>query len=161
MSVSDSASASKLASRAVRVRNRCLAVLAARRSLPLPSEEELAALDDGLGLRAAWERWETRHTPPTGVVEIAAAPKRSRVRARWRSPRVMKTAAVLAAGMLGVVVGGMWRQRVGAQGNTAATEVRWLAVNDSVAQSLNARLIEAALRDPRSPVSLSAADLAA
>lgn len=161
MSVSDSASAGKLASRAVRVRNRCLAALAARRSLPVPSAEELTALGDGLGLRAAWEQWETSHTPPTRVVEIGAVPTAAKVRARWRSPRLMKTAAVVAAGMLGVVVGGLWRQRVGAQANAAAAEVRWLAVNDSVTQSLNARLIETVLRDPRSPVSLSAADLAA
>jgi hypothetical protein len=161
MSVNGSGSDAGLSPRATRVRNRCLAVLAARRSLPTPSAQELNAIDGKLGLRAAFEQWEKLHTPPIGVATIApvqSAAVQAR-RMRWRSPRIIKSAAVAAAGLAGLLAGDLWRQRVGAQESIATVEQRWLPVNDSVAASVN-RTILAAMRDRGAGVSLSAADLA-
>jgi hypothetical protein len=159
MSVSGSDNAERLAPRVVRVRNGCLKALAARRSLPTPGDAELTTIDDAVGLRAAWERYEKTHTPPTGTAEVAGSPTRPRV-IRWRSRRVVRDAAVAAAGLLGVVAGGLWRQRIAAQGSAPVAEQQWLAVDDSVVRSMNARLVARSRTDESSTFTLSAADLA-
>jgi len=165
MSANDSASGARPANsarRAVRVRNRCLEILAARRSLPRPTADELSALDDDTGLGVALERWEKLHTPPVGVAEVPPVKVESppNRRTRWRSPGVLKSTAVVTAGLLGVVAGDFWRQRASAQQQTAVAEQRWMPVNDSVVAAINATFVSTATNEARPSVQLSAADIA-
>src|SRR5215211_5330394 len=112
----------KLRPRAVRVRNRCLVALAARRSLPIPSADDLALISDGEALSEAWARWETIHVASSGRL-IVAAPTPVRTRSRWRSSAI-KIGAVAAAGVLGFVVGERFLPRAGAQANGQAVVQR-------------------------------------
>ena len=132
----------KLTPRAVRVRNRCLVALAARRSLPVPSADDLALIGDGEALTAAWARWEATHTPTSAQPRIAApaaVPTRSR-----RRTSALKIGAVAAAGLLGFVVGERFLPPAGAQASDQTVAQRWSKVDDNAAASLNAKLLAVA-----------------
>ena len=158
MSASVSASVERLSPRALRVRNRCLAVLAARRSLPIPREQDFASLSDDVTLEEAWSRWKKMHeltAPLPRGFELPARP-----RSRWRTPLAYKTAGVIVAGVLGFVIG----RRVlvpaaDAQSSAGLVVQPWLAVTDSIASAVNQSLYHA--RDARGPLDISAADAAA
>jgi hypothetical protein len=139
MSASDSSRRERLSPRAVRVRNRCLAALAARRSLPTPTDADIAAIGDDVRLSEAWAQWQTARTPKSPVE--AAAPSAKRVPTKWR-PRMIKISAVAAAAMLGFVVGDRWIPRAAAQSGDIAAEIAWLPVTDSVVTALKAKPVE-------------------
>jgi hypothetical protein len=157
MSASGSANNRRLSPRAIRVRNRCLAALAARRALPIPTQAEAAAIGDDVQLEEAWAQWQSGHTPPTGIVEIAKAPVKRPV-TKWRS-RMVKTSALAAAAALGFIVGDRWLPGAAAQsGDVLATKV-WSPITDSVVAALDEKLTNAsAVSDPK--LTLTAADLA-
>jgi hypothetical protein len=157
MSANVRSSRGRLSARTVRVRNRCLAALAARRSLPIPTDAELAALGDDVALSDAWTQWHTSHTPPKGTVEVTP-PATKRAPTKWR-PRLAKLTAIAAAGLLGFIVGERWLPGAGAQAGDLAAEKQWLPVTDSVVTSLNAKL-RAATNDGSARLTLSAADIA-
>jgi len=158
MSASDRSSRGPLTKRAVRIRNRCLTALAARRALPIPTHTEIGAIGDDVPLSEAWAQWQTGHTPAMGIVETAGAPPK-RPPSKWRS-RTMRISAIAAAGLLGFVVGDRWLPRAGAQSGSLAAEQIWLPVTDSVVAVLNDKLMRAAASGDGVTVSLSAADLA-
>ena len=160
MSVSVSDNRNPLAARAVRVRNRCLAVLAGRRSLPAPSEEDFASIGDGVSLSEALARWEKLHAPTVAIAPIA--PTVLRPPRRWyQKPFAYKTASVAAAGLLGVVVGNVWRSRVAAQASDVVAEQRWFPVTDSVVAALNEKLLDVREGRVGAQPTLTAADVAA
>ena len=76
MSASDSRSRERLSPRAVRVRNRCLAALAARRSLPIPTDADIGAIGDDVRLSDAWAQLQAARATPNGPVEAAPPVKR-------------------------------------------------------------------------------------
>jgi hypothetical protein len=158
MSASDSANRG-LAPRVVRVRNRCLAVLSARHSLPAPSHDDLAAIDDSVGLSDAWVRWHRAHTTTPQADGVATRPP-ARTRTRWRSP-VVKGAALVLTGLLGFVVGERLLPRADAQASAAPVEPRWEPVTESAASTLNAKLLGASASDVPPRFSLSPTDMAA
>ena len=157
MSASDSSRRERLSPRAVRVRNRCLAALSARQSLPIPTEADIAAIEDDVRLSEAWAQWQTARTPK-GPVE-AAAPSAKRVPAKWR-PRMIKISAVAAAAMLGFVVGDRWLPGAAAQSGDIAADRAWLPVTDSVVTALNVKLSSIAANETGTRLTLSAADMA-
>lgn len=157
MSVSDSRSRERLSPRAVRVRNRCLAALAARRSLPIPTEADIGAIGDDVQLSDAWAQLQAARTTPNGPVE-AAPPPVTRV-AKWR-PRIIKTSAVAAAALLGFVVGDRWLPGAGAQSGDIVAEKAWLPVTDSVVTALNVKLSSVGANETGTRLTLSAADMA-
>jgi hypothetical protein len=133
--------------------------LAARRSLPVPTVEEISAFDDTLTLSEAWARWHRGHTPPRGVIKTAPAAVR-RPAAKRAFSLVMKGAAVAASALLGFVVGERWLPRANAQPNTAGVQQVWLPVTDSVVDALDAKLSRSMTNDPPGRLALSAADMA-
>jgi hypothetical protein len=147
----------RLTARVVRVRNRCLAVLSARRSLPPPSGGDLAAMGDGVGLSEAWTRWERVHTPAAERPAVGVSPP---TRPRWRSPRAMKVAAALSAALLGFGVGERWFPRTDAQASAAAPEQIWEPVNQSVVGTLNAKFVGASARELSSRLDLTPVEVA-
>ena len=160
MSVNGSADVVRLGPRAVRLRNRCLAMLANRRTLPPPSDEELSAIGEDIRLSEAWAQWEKAHTPPTGIAELPLVKTKPPVRP-WRSPRMYKTAAVAAAAILGFVVGDRWLPRADGQAHETTAVRMWSSVTDSAAASVNAKLLAIGDSDESDRVSLSATDVAA
>ena len=157
MSTNDSDSRGRLSPRTVRVRNRCLAALASRRSLPAPTAAEMDALGDAVRLGEAWAQWQTGHTPANGAVE-GPAPAAKRAAAKWR-PRLIKMSALAAAAVLGFVVGDRWLPGAAAQSGDIAAA--WLPVTDSVVAALNVKLSSVAASDVSARVTLTAADMAA
>jgi len=158
MSANDRSSRGPLTKRAVRVRNRCLTALAARRALPVPTETDISAIGDDVRLSEAWAQWQTGHTPATGIVESASAATK-RPPPKWRS-RTIRISAIAAAGLLGFVVGDRWLPGAGAQSGSLAAEQIWQPLTDSVVPALNDKLSRGAMRGGSVMVSLSAADLA-
>lgn len=150
MSVNAGRSESRLTPRALRIRNRCLAILAARRALPIPSDAETAELGDGIGLDQAFGNWERRHTPPTSVTHVSA-----QAMAWWRSPRYARVSVGVSVLAIGVVLAfrGL-ATRAGAQ----PAPVQWLAVNDSVTAGARTKLRRLSVGDS---LALSANDVAA
>jgi hypothetical protein len=156
MSASVSVSVERLSPRALRVRNRCLAVLAARRSLPIPGEQDFASMGD-VTLEDAWSRWEKTHelaAPLPRGFELPARP-----RSRWRTPFAYKATGLVVAGLLGFVIGKQFLPAADAQSSAGVVAQPWLAVTDSIVNAVNQTLYRA--RDARGPLSLSAADAAA
>ncbi len=158
MSASDSSNRERLSSRVVRVRNRCLAALAARRSLPVPTEADIAAIGDDVRLSEAWAQLQTLGATPNTLAPATAPPARPAV--KWRA-RLIKLSAVAAAAMLGFVVGDRWLPGAGAQSGDIAAEKTWLPVTDSVVAALNVKLSSVAANDVGTRLTLSAADVAA
>ena len=158
MSANDRSSRGPLTKRAVRVRNRCLTALAARRALPIPTDTEIGAIGDDIRLTEAWAQWQTGHTPATGVVESASAATK-RLPSKWRS-RTIRISAIAAAGLLGFVVGDRWLPGAAAQSGDLAAEQVWLPVTDSVAAAVDDKLSRGAMSGGGVSVSFSAADLA-
>lgn len=158
MSANGSASA-RLAPRAVRVRNRCLAVLSARHSLPAPNHDDFTAIDNSLGLNEAWARWEHAHS---AAPQADRAPTRTRVRTRagWRSPFV-KGAALVLTGLLGFVVGERLLPRADAEVSAAPIEPRWEPVTELTVSTLSAKLLGANASDVRPRFNLSPTEVAA
>ena len=158
MSANGSGSA-RLAPRVVRVRNRCLAALSARHSLPAPNPDDLATIGDSVRLSEAWATWGHAHT---GMRQADPAPTRPRVRTRagWRSPAV-KGAALVLTGLLGFVVGERLLPRADAQASAAPIEPRWDPVTELAVSTLNAKLLGASASDVRPRFSLSPAEVAA
>ncbi len=158
MSANASASVERLSPRALRVRNRCLAVLSARGSLPIPGEQDFASFGNDVTLDEAWNRWKKTHdltAPLPRGFELPARP-----RSRWRTPLAYKATGVIVAGVLGFVIG----KRVlvpaaDAQSSAGVVAQPWLTVTDSIASAVNQTLYHA--RDARGPLTLSAADVAA
>jgi hypothetical protein len=142
---------SRLAPRALRIRNRCLAILAARRALPIPTDAETAELGDEIGLDQAFGVWYRRHTPPTAASAVTTPWRRSN-----RYARVGVGVGVLAIVVV-LLVRGLTATRAGAQ----PVPVRWLTVDDSVAAGVQTKLRRLAHTKPPTVVSLSAADVAA
>jgi len=140
------------------VRNRCLAALAARRSLPVPTDAELSALGDDVSLRELWTQWQTDHTPAKAAIETIPPPAKRAV-SKWR-PRLTKISAIAAAAVLGFVVGERWLPGAGAQSGDVIAENVWVPVSDSVATALNVKLARAAANDSNASLTLSAADVA-
>jgi hypothetical protein len=133
--------------------------LAARRSLPAPTAEEIGAIDDNVSLSEAWARWQTGHTLLSGIIETAGPPAKHSV-GRWRSPRVIKSAAIAASAVLGFVVGERWLPGAGAQSSAAAVDRVWLPVTDSVVHAVDAKLSKMMINDASGRITLSAADMA-
>src|SRR5512132_4400834 len=158
MSASGSGSA-RLAPRAVRVRNRCLAVLSARHSLPAPNHDDLATIGDSVGLNEAWASWEHAHTA-TRRADPAPTRPGVRTRARWRSP-FGKGAALVLTGILGFVVGERLLPRADAQASAAPIEPRWEPVTELAVSTLNAKLLGASASDVRALFNLSPTEVAA
>jgi hypothetical protein len=158
MSANGSGSA-RLAPLAIRVRNRCLAVLSARHSLPAPSHDDFAAIDNSVGLSEAWGRWEHAHA---AAQQADPAPTRPhvRTRARWRSPFV-KGAALVLTGILGFVVGERLLPRADAQASAAPIEPRWEPLTELAVSTLNAKLLGASASDVRPRFNLSPTEVAA
>jgi hypothetical protein len=144
--------------RVVRVRNRCLQSIARRRSLPVPTPADLEKIGDQVSLSDAMEQWAAAHQPPKrvprGGFELPARP-----RARWRSPVLIKSAAVIVAGLMGVIAGRQFLPRAEAQSSDGIVERPWLAVTDSVASGVNNTIYRVA--DDTRRTMLSAADVAA
>jgi len=144
--------------RVVRIRNRCLQSIARRRSLPIPTTADLATFDDQLPLSKAVEQWEATHQPPKpkprGGFELPPKP-----RARWRSPALVRSAAVILAALTGVIAGRQLLPRAAAQSSDGVVAPLWLPVTDSVANGVN-NTVYRVIDDDRRTV-LSAADVAA
>ena len=124
MSRKDIRNAPRLAPRALRIRNRCLSNLAEQHALPVPSEQDVAALDDTVGLGDSWRKWEAIHTPPKGfaAAEANSIPKRT----QRAGIRVFAAAALLAsfgAGVVGFKFYDYWRERQLAGASAAADAV--------------------------------------
>ena len=148
----------RLAPRAVRVRNRCLAVLSARHSLPAPTHDDLATIGDGVGLSDAWAGWERAHAAARHAGSAPTQP-RVRTRARWRSP-IVKGAALVLTGLLGFVIGERLLPRADAQASAAPIEPRWEPVPELAVSTLNAKLLGASASDVRPHFNLSPAEVA-
>jgi hypothetical protein len=144
-----------LAARARRLRNRCLASLAAGRALPVPGERDVAQLGDELGLGELWREWETMHTPAASSSAIRLRPV-----ARWRSPQVEKPVLLALVAILGFVVGDRWLLPAQAEPVVASVRVPWAPVTDSVAASLNGKLLSLGQTELAVPVVLSPAEAA-
>ena len=144
--------------RVVRLRNRCLQSIARRRSLPVPTQTDLERIGDQVALSEALKQWQAAHQPaqpkPRGGFELPARPP-----ARWRSPRLIKVAAVFIAAVMGVVAGRQWLPRADAQSRDGSVERPWLAVTDSVADGVNNTVRR--VNDDNRRTQLTAADVAA
>jgi hypothetical protein len=159
MSANDSGNG-RLAPRVVRVRNHCLAVLAARRSLPLPSRDDLAAIGDGVGLSEAWTRWQQIHASSLEAGGVAPRPA-LRTPPRWRSPLVVKAAALVLTAFLGFVVGERWLPKADAQASAGSIAPPWEPVTESALSTLNTKLLAASASEVRPRLELSSSEMAA
>jgi hypothetical protein len=135
--------------------------LAARRSLPVPSTEEIAAIGDAVSLSEAWTQWQTGHAGSAGIIETTTPAAAKRPILKWRS-FVLKSAAVAAAAVLGFVVGERWLRLpdAGAQSSAATATQAWVPVTDSVVVAAYAKLSRIVMDDAPAPPRLSAADMA-
>jgi hypothetical protein len=126
--------------------------------LPVPTDAGLETIGDQVALSDAVAQWEAAHRPagppPRGGFELPARP-----RARWRSPIVLKSAAVLVAGLIGVVAGRQLFPSADAQSSDGVLGRPWLAVTDSVVEGLNNSVRR--VSDDNQRTELSAADVAA
>jgi hypothetical protein len=138
---------SRLTPRAVRIRNRCVAVLARRRAIPLPNDAELTTMGNDIGVAELWSRWERMHGG-----RGAKAPRRmSRMAAVAATAAV--TLIVLSATYL---TRDLWLPRADAQ---PAAPV-WTPVTDSVTAALDEKLLAVAASDVSMTIPLSPAELA-
>jgi hypothetical protein len=148
----------RLGARALRVRNRCLVALAARRRLPMPTADELARVGDDVSLRDAFVAWEAAHAAtlerPTPALPTKRPP------AWWQSSRLARAAAIAFAGVLGVFAGTRWLPRARAQSSGEVAAPIWTAVSDSSLGAVNERFLAMSRSDLRLVAHLSAADLA-
>src|SRR4051812_8670570 len=144
--------------RVVRVRNRCLQSIARRRSLPVPRQADLEKIGDQVALSEAIASWEAAHQPekpkPRGGFELPPRP-----RARWRSPALIKSAAVVIAALMGILAGRQLLPRADAQLSDGIVERPWLIVSDSVADRVNNAVYR--VTDDNRRTELTAADVAA
>lgn len=157
MSVSDSGNG-RLAPRVVRVRNHCLAVLSARRGLPLPSDDDLAAIEDSVGLSDAWTRWQQSHASPTKAGGVAARLPSS-MRRRWRTSLAVKAATLVLTGILGFAVGERWLPNADAQASAGSIASPWEPV-EPARGTIGAKLRAAFASEVRPRVQLSPAEVA-
>lgn len=157
MNASDRSERESLSPRARRVRNRCLAVLAARRRLPVPTVQELDQFADHVSLLDALSGWERTHRPvPDRPVQMPT----TRPRAWWQSGRLARAAAVVMAAVLGVLAGARWLPRAGAQSSGEVDAPLWFAVTDSTRGAVNERFLMMSNSDVRFGARLSAAEVA-
>ena len=137
---------SRLTPRAVRMRNRCVAVLARRRAIQLPNDAELTMMGDDIGVAELWSRWERMHG--------------GRARAARRISRVAAGAAVAAATIVTIATAfltrNLWLPRADAQPAAPA----WMPVTDSVTAELDAKLMAIAESDADISFPISPAELA-
>jgi hypothetical protein len=149
-----------LKSRAVGIRNHCLAQLAEGAGLPLPSDTDVALLSPELGLNETWRRWQASHTPPTAVIPVPVAPH-ARKR-HWRLARVEAPVLVLLIGVLALlVVRGRTTPRELENALVMSTAAPWTPVTDSVRAGLSAKLLQMGRTGLAISTSLSAGELAA
>jgi hypothetical protein len=144
--------------RVVRLRNRCLQSIARRRSLPVPSQADLEKIGDQVALSEAVKQWMAAHGPEQpksrGGFDLPPRPP-----ARWRSPVVIRVAAVFVAAVMGIIAGRQLLPRADAQSRDGSIEQLWLAVTDSVAEEVNTTVRR--VNDDNRRTQLTAADVAA
>lgn len=128
----------RLTRRVIRIRNGCLVRLAAHRTLPLPTEQEIASFDDSLGLGAAWQRWNSVHA---GLGEQPAAVQTPTTTRRPRVRRSFVSALMLAIGLLGIDVFHGWPNQALASSNEHSRRAEWAQVNDSVSARVRGKLL--------------------
>jgi hypothetical protein len=151
--------------RAVRVRNRCLALLAARRALPVPGDADLAEIGSDVGLLDSFRQWENAHRPLPAEQSARGTPVRRG--SRWRLPsrsRAVKVGAVALAGVMGFAIGERLLSPPPRDVETPSSgivEPQWLSVTDSTISALDPRFVHVDARRGVTPVSLSVTDLAA
>jgi hypothetical protein len=157
MSASDSDNG-RLAPRVVRVRNRCLAALSTRQELPRPSADDLAAIDDRVGLNDAWARWQQTHaSPPDRRRPAAGVVIRTR---RWRTSVVVKAAALVLTALLGFAVGERWLPNADAQASAGSIAQAWEPVPASALATVAPKLFAANASAMPPRFELSAGDVA-
>jgi hypothetical protein len=144
--------------RVVRIRNRCLQSIARRRSLPVPTQADLEKIGDQVALNEAITAWASAHRPPgpkpRGGFELPERP-----RARWRSPILVRSAAVVIAALMGVLAGRQLLARTAAQSSDGIVERPWLEVTDSITDGVNQTIYRVTEENRRTV--LTAADVAA
>ena len=157
MNASDRAEQGSLGPRVRRVRNRCVATLAARRGLPVPTAQQLDQLGDDVSLLDALSHWERTHAPVGSqrVPSLTARPP-----AWWQSGRLARAAAVVAAAVLGVFAGTRWLPRARAQSSGEVAGPVWSTVTDSTRGAVNERFLMMANTGVRFKARLSAAEMA-
>ena len=142
-----SVASSRLTPRAVRIRNRCVAVLAQRRAIHVPNDAELAMMGDDIGVAELWSRWERMHGG-----RIMKAPRRvSRVAAG--AAAVAATIVVLGTAYL---TRDVWLPRADAEPAAPA----WIPLTDSVTAELDSKLMAVASSEVSVAFALSPAELA-
>ena len=157
MNASDRGERGSLGPRARRVRNRCLAVLAARRRLPVPTAQELDQFGDDVTLLDALSGWERTHTP---VASRSVRLPTERPPSWWQSARVARAAALVFAAVLGVLAGTRWLPRARAQSSGEVVGPVWSMVSDSTRGAVNERFLMMSNTDVRFSARLSAAEMA-
>lgn len=151
----------RLAPRALRVRNRCLANLAAHHALPLPGDQDIAGFDDTVGLEDSWRKWSETHTPARGASGVVAPQIPRRTQRAGLRPILAGVALVTAfsAGFFGFKFFERWRD--GQVAAAAAAKAGWVLVNDSTIAALRGKLLRLAGTEVVLRVSLSTADVGA
>jgi hypothetical protein len=162
MSRNDIRKAPRLAPRAVRIRNRCLANLAERHSLPLPSEQDVGALDDSVGLGDSWKRWEASHTPAHGAAGVVATQKPPRTQRAGLRPVLAGLVLFVAfsSGFVGFKFFDHWREQQAAASALAASG-GWVPITDSTIATLRGKLLGIGATEVSLRVTLTTADVGA
>jgi len=157
MSASDRGEHASLGPRARRVRNRCLAALAARRRLPVPTAHELDQFGDDVSLFDALSGWERTHTPVAGR---SVPQPTTRPPAWWQSGRLARAAMLVVAAIFGVLAGTRWLPRARAQSSGEVAGPVWSMVSDSTRGVVNERFLMMSNTDVRFSARLSASEMA-
>ena len=138
---------SRLTPRAVRIRNRCVAVLAQRRAIQVPNDAELTMMGNDIGVAELWSRWVRMHGGRGG-------------KAQRRMSRMLAAAATAAVtiGAFGAayLARDVWLPRADAQPAAPA----WMPITDSVTAALDEKLLAVAASDVSVTIPLSSAELA-
>jgi len=148
-------------SRALEIRNACLARLAVEAGLPAPTDADVSALDTGLSLEDAWARWQASHAVTMPVPVAVPGKKRNTVRrGRWIGIGVATAALVTFTAVLAAE---RYRANVRDAGGMVAIPAaeRWTRVTATERATLANKLLTMASSEMPVSISLSAGEFAA
>jgi hypothetical protein len=154
--------AGRLSPRAIRVRNRCLAMLAKTRSMPAPSAGELSRLGNQVGLADAWAWWSSQQSGPVRIA--VSQPVIALQPAWWRSRWVALT--ILAVSALASTLVVFAQLRPSTNVNVAPADVSvpapplWSPVSETTLARVNGLLVQLGQSSAPMAVQLSPSDLA-